>query len=73
MMFATELESVIVEMSDLNKFFIENKIEFIQFQFTTVFGELKSVEFPANIWEEMQEGSGVDGSSLGFLQNPSFS
>ncbi|MHA1690624.1 MAG: glutamine synthetase family protein [Candidatus Heimdallarchaeaceae archaeon] len=56
------------EMSDLNKFFTENKIEFIQFQFTTIFGELKSVEFPANIWEEMQEGSGVDGSSLGFLQ-----
>lgn len=68
MMFDTELESVINEMSDLNKFFLENKIEFIQFQFTTIFGELKSVEFPANIWEEMQEGSGVDGSSLGFLQ-----
>ncbi len=68
MLFNTELGSVVIEMSDLNKFFTENKIEFIQFQFTTIFGELKSVEFPANIWEEMQEGSGVDGSSLGFLQ-----
>jgi glutamine synthetase len=68
MMVDTELESVMIEMSDLNKFFTENRIEFIQFQFTTIFGELKSVEFPASIWEEMQEGSGVDGSSLGFLQ-----
>ncbi|MBY9000905.1 MAG: glutamine synthetase [Candidatus Heimdallarchaeota archaeon] len=55
-------------MSDLNVYFKENNIDFIQFQFTTIFGELKSVEFPANIWDEMREGSGVDGSSLGFLQ-----
>ena len=55
-------------MSDLKVYFKENNIEFIQFQFTTIFGELKSVEFPTNIWDEMKEGSGVDGSSLGFLQ-----
>jgi glutamine synthetase len=54
-------------MTDLNNYFIENNIEFIQFQFTTVFGDLKSVEFPAGIWDHMKEGTGVDGSSLGFL------
>lgn len=48
-------------------FFKEKGIKFIQFQFTTALGELKSVEFPAEIWPEMQRGTGVDGSSLGFL------
>ena len=57
-----------VRMNNLKEFFEENNIEFIQFQFTTIFGELKSVEFPVNLWEEMKEGTGVDGSSLGFLQ-----
>ena len=54
-------------MSDINQFFQENNIEFVQFQFTTVFGDLKSVEFPAEVWDHMKEGTGVDGSSLGFL------
>ncbi len=54
-------------MIDVKEFIKENNIEFIQFQFTTVFGELKSVEFPAAIWDHMKEGTGVDGSSLGFL------
>ena len=43
-------------------------IKFIQFQFTTIFnGKLKEVEFPAKNWESMKGGTGVDGSSLGFL------
>ncbi|MHA1855080.1 MAG: glutamine synthetase family protein [Promethearchaeota archaeon] len=48
--------------------FEEMGIEYIQYQFTTIFGELKEVEFPINIWEEMKDGTGVDGSSLGFLK-----
>ncbi len=54
-------------MSNIEEFLKKNDIEFVQFQFTTVLGELKSVEFPAEIWEHMKEGTGVDGSSLGFL------
>lgn len=52
---------------DIKEFFQKNKIEFIQFQFTTLFGEFKSVEFPVGIWDKMKDGTGVDGSSLGFL------
>jgi len=59
---------MVINMENLEKFFEEKGIEFIQFQFTTVLGELKSVEFPANIWDSMKEGTGVDGSSLGFLK-----
>lgn len=55
-------------MDELKEFFRKNNIEFIQFQFTTIFGDLKSVEFPSDIWEEMKDGTGVDGSSLGFLK-----
>ena len=55
-------------MDDFKAIFKEREIEYIQFHFTTLFGELRSVEFPAGIWEEMREGSGVDGSSLGFLK-----
>ncbi|MCK4769014.1 MAG: glutamine synthetase [Candidatus Heimdallarchaeota archaeon] len=55
-------------MIDFENYFKENGIEFIQYQFSTIFGELKSVEFPVDIWEEMRNGSGVDGSSLGFLK-----
>jgi len=43
-------------------------IDYFQFHFTTIFGDLKAVEFPASIWGEMCEGTGVDGSSLGFLR-----
>ena len=53
-------------MIDTNKLTVEN-VDYVQFHFTTIFGDLKSVEFPAGIWEEMAEGTGVDGSSLGFL------
>ena len=55
-------------MIDFENYFKENGIEFIQFQFSTIFGELKSVEFPVDIWEDMKSGTGVDGSSLGFLK-----
>ncbi len=54
-------------MIDFNKLFEEKDIEYIQFQFTTILGELKTVEFPTNIWDDMKDGTGVDGSSLGFL------
>jgi len=54
-------------MEDFEKIFKEKGIEYVQFQFTTIFGDLKAVEFPVNIWDEMKEGTGVDGSSLGFL------
>ena len=55
-------------MTDFNKIFEEKGLDYIQFQFTTILGEFKAVEFPTKIWNEMQEGTGVDGSSLGFLK-----
>ncbi|MFW9945702.1 MAG: glutamine synthetase family protein [Candidatus Odinarchaeota archaeon] len=55
-------------MTDFSKLFEEKGIDYIQFQFTTILGEFKGVEFPARIWEEMREGTGIDGSSLGFLK-----
>lgn len=48
--------------------FEEMGVEYIQFYFTTIFGEFKEVEFPIKIWDEMKDGTGVDGSSLGFLK-----
>jgi len=50
------------------EYFKDQGITYIQFQFTTILGELKEVEFPAKNWESMKGGTGVDGSSLGFLQ-----
>ena len=49
------------------QYFKDKGIEYIQYQFTTLMGELKEVEFPAQNWENMKKGTGVDGSSLGFL------
>ncbi|NVM38601.1 MAG: glutamine synthetase [Candidatus Lokiarchaeota archaeon] len=54
-------------MSDFDAIFDEHKIEYIQFQFTTISGEFKIVEFPVKIWDDLKEGTGIDGSSLGFL------
>ncbi len=53
-------------MVDLKRL-TEADIEYVQFHITTIFGDLKSVEFPTGIWDEMSDGTGVDGSSLGFL------
>ncbi len=50
------------------EYFEEIGVDYIQYQFTTIFGVLKEVEFPVKIWEEMKDGTGVDGSSLGFLR-----
>lgn len=50
------------------EYFEEENIDFIQFHFTTLMGDLRSVEFPAKNWNEMKNGTGVDGSSLGFLK-----
>jgi len=47
---------------------LDEAVDYVQFQFTTVFGDLKVVEFPAKIWDEMCGGTGVDGSSLKFLR-----
>lgn len=55
------------EMTEFNHIFKEKAIDYIQFQFTTILGEFKAVEFPAKIWEELKNGTGIDGSSLGFL------
>jgi glutamine synthetase len=46
---------------------LEETVDYVQYQFTTILGDLKAVEFPVEIWDEMSEGTGVDGSSLGFL------
>ncbi|MHA1778117.1 MAG: glutamine synthetase family protein [Candidatus Heimdallarchaeaceae archaeon] len=55
-------------MGDIEKKFDSLQIDYVQYQFTTIFGDLKTVEFPVKIWDSMKEGTGVDGSSLGFLQ-----
>jgi glutamine synthetase len=56
-------------MSDFLKLFEERRIDFIQFQFTTILGEFKAVEFPARIWNQMEIGTGIDGSSIQFLRS----
>jgi glutamine synthetase len=54
-------------MKQFEALFKEKHIDYIQFHFTNLFGEFKAVEFPSSIWDDMTEGTGVDGSSLGFL------
>ena len=34
--------------------FKEKAIDYIQFQFTTILGEFKSVEFPVKIWDDLK-------------------
>jgi len=53
---------------DYSEIFKEKGITYIQFQFTTILGEFKEVDFPVKIWDTMKEGTGIDGSSLGFLK-----
>lgn len=55
-------------MNEFNSTFEQNNIDYIQFYFTTILGEFKSVEFSVKIWDEMKEGTGIDGSSIGFLK-----
>ncbi|MFW9830021.1 MAG: glutamine synthetase family protein [Promethearchaeota archaeon] len=55
-------------MTEFSKIFEEKGIDYIQFHFTTLLGGFKQVEFPAKIWEEMKDGAGIDGSSIGFLK-----
>ncbi len=52
---------------DMKVFFEEKGISYIQYQLTTIFGDLKSVSFPVSIWDDMCDGAGIDGSSLDFL------
>jgi glutamine synthetase len=55
-------------MDDFQKVFEENNIEFIQFQYTDILGNFKGVDFPVGIWDDMKEGTGIDGSSVGFVR-----
>ena len=32
---------------------LEETVDYVQFQFTTILGDLRAVEFPVEIWEEM--------------------
>jgi len=44
------------------------EIDYLQFQFTNIAGELKAVEVPKKYAEKyLKEGLGIDGSSIGFL------
>ncbi|NHJ32681.1 MAG: glutamine synthetase [Asgard group archaeon] len=44
------------------------EIDYVQFQFTNITGELKAVEVPKKYAEKyLKEGLGIDGSSVGFL------
>jgi len=55
-------------MKDFSELFIDKAINYIQFQFTSILGEFKGVDFPVKIWDAMKDGTGIDGSSLGFLK-----
>ena len=44
---------------DYPELFKENNINYIQFQFTTILGEFKGVDFPIEIWETMKDGTSV--------------
>ena len=55
-------------MKDISELFKDKGIDYIQFQFTSILGEFKGVDFPVKIWDSMKNGTGIDGSSLGFLK-----
>jgi len=55
-------------MKDFSELFKTNGVDYIQFQFTSILGEFKGVDFPVKIWDAMKDGTGIDGSSLGFLK-----
>lgn len=45
-----------------------SEIDYVQFQFTNISGELKAVEVPKKFAKKyLEEGLGIDGSSVGFL------
>jgi len=51
---------------DLSKMLTD--IDYVQFQFTNINGDLKAVEVPKRFAEKyLNEGLGIDGSSIGFL------
>ncbi|MFX0075043.1 MAG: glutamine synthetase family protein [Candidatus Hermodarchaeota archaeon] len=54
--------------NDFIELFQENNVKYIQFQFTTILGGFKGLDFPVDIWDSMKNGTGIDGSSLGFLR-----
>jgi len=55
-------------MKDFSELFKNKRINYLQFQFTSILGEFKGVDFPVKIWDDMKDGTGIDGSSLGFLK-----
>jgi glutamine synthetase len=55
-------------VKDYLEIFKNKGIKFIQFQFTDILGDFKGVDFPIIIWDTMKDGTGIDGSSLGFLK-----
>ena len=56
-----------MQAKDFSELFKDKGINYLQFQFTTILGEFKGVDFPVKIWDTMRDGTGIDGSSLGFL------
>ncbi|HUT81756.1 MAG TPA: glutamine synthetase family protein [Candidatus Bathyarchaeia archaeon] len=47
---------------------ILSEVDYVQFQFTNILGQLKAVEVPKRLAEKyLEEGLGIDGSSIGFL------
>ncbi len=47
---------------------ILSEVDYVQFQFTNIQGQLKAVEVPKKFAEKyLDEGLGIDGSSVGFL------
>lgn len=55
-------------MKEFHKIIEEKKIDYIQFQYTDILGNFKGVDFPVEIWEDMKYGTGIDGSSVGFVE-----
>jgi len=49
-------------MKDFSELFKNKRINYLQFQFTSILGEFKGVDFPVKIWEDMKDGTGIDGS-----------
>ncbi|MHA2366195.1 MAG: glutamine synthetase family protein [Candidatus Hodarchaeales archaeon] len=45
-----------------------NGINYVRFQFTDIFGSLRGLEIPTKLFDKyLEEGLGIDGSSVGFL------
>ena len=54
---------------DMKVFFEEKGISYIQYQLTTIFGDLKSVSFPVSIWDDMCDGAGIERIIFGLFKS----